>query len=703
MMRWNPGPARVLRAGLQVLFPVLVFASASRQLGAAPSAQEPRAPSEAQIEAAARTIDELVERDLAAHELAANRVVDQPTFVRRAYLAVAGRIPTLAELEDGLRGGIGRRGELIDRLLGSPGHQSHLFNWWADLLRVRTRLNRQVSGEPYIHWLKTVLAENRPYDAMVREMLAAEGPAHARGNGATGYHLRDLGMPEDDTANTLRLFLGTRLECAQCHDHPFDKWKQKQFYELVAFNGGMQYRTGFENSDAAQALRDTARAMMAEHGQRAQQAVRQMVQVATLGVVGSGTGYARLPANYQYPDAKPGQPVQARVPFGPAPELALSPLPPSGRQARRPQRRAARGPVGKPADSRAAFAQWVTSDDNTRFAVVIANRYWKRTFGRGLIEPLDDLRDDTEASNPPLLAFLAELVVDLDYDLRAFERVLLRTRLFQREAVSGDESGTPRFAGPYLRRMSAEQVWDSLLTLVVQDLDATLRPAGARAEEVYARYEKLASATPDELRQEVQATVLRRTDPQRFRAMLAEQARERSQQDEEKLKQARPLFRQLAAARRRGDTAAEETLVAELRQLGVPLPGDRVRRNRGGQALQRASDLPAPAPAGHLLRQFGQSDRETIDAGFTDASVPQVLTLLNGFVDQRLFERNSVLRRALEARKGLAAKVEVAFQAILGREPTAAERAEWTRGADEASVRDLVWVLVNSHEFRFIR
>jgi len=678
-------------------------------LASAPAAQQPAPPAPAEIDAAARTIDQFVARELSAKGLRPNPLVDDATFVRRAYLGIVGRIPTLVELNGALTGPGDRRAALVDRLIGSPGHQSHLFNWFADLLRARTRLNRQISGEPYMHWIKTALAENRPYDAMVKELLVAEGPAYARGNGATGYHLRDLAMPEDDMANTMRLFLGTRIECAQCHNHPFDKWKQKEFYELVAFNGGMQYRTGFDRSPAAQALRETARTMMAEHGQQAQQAVRQLVQAATFGLSGSGTGFVRLPANYQYGDARPNQPVAAKTPFGASVELAL-PAPRAGaRQPRRPPRRGGQAPVGTPAETRSAFADWVTSRDNDRFAQVIANRYWKRTFGRALLEPVDDLRDDSQASNPELMAFLAKLVVDLDYDLRAFERVLVHTQLFQRDVVAGDEEGPPSFAGPYLRRMTAEQVWDSLLTLLVPDLDATLLPPGARAEEVYARYEHITEASPEDLQRDVEALILRRTDPQRFRAMQRERQMAAMQQGDDqraaKLTQARPLFRQLAAARRRGDAAAEAKVVAELRQLGVPLPGDSARRQRGNLPLLRASDLPSPAPAAHLLREFGQSDRETIDAGFTDASVPQVLTLLNGFVDQRLLDdRAAVLRRAVDAEKSMPGKVTVAFTALLGRPPTPAELAEWRRaGDDEAAVRDLIWVLVNSHEFRAVR
>ncbi len=667
--------------------------------------------------AAAREVDRLVEQNLAAKQQKPNPIVDDATFVRRAYLGIVGRIPTGAETDAFLReGGSNKRNALVDRLIVSPGHTSHSFNWWADLLRVRTRLNRQVSGEPYAHWIKECIEQNKPYDAMVREMLAAEGPAYARGNGATGYHLRDLAMPEDDMSNTMRLFLGTRLECAQCHNHPFDKWKQKEFYELVAFNGGMQYRSNFEQSNAAGSLREIGREMVAKHGQQAQQAMRQMTLAATLGLAGSGTGLTRLPQDYQYKDAKGGQPVAARAPFGPAADLQV-PAPVAGqRQARQP-RGNRNAPVGRPIDSRSAFGKWLTGPENPRFATVIVNRVWKRTFGRALIEPLDDLRDDTVASNPELQRYLDKLIVELGYDLREFERVLLRTRLFQREVTGTDPGDDHAFAGPVLRRMTGEQVWDSLLTLVVPDLDGTLRPAGARAEEVYASYERLTNSTTEQLKAMVETALLRYTDPARFREMQRQRAAEQMsmmaaadanpQVDGDKQRQARPLLRELARARQRKDEAAVAKVTAQLRQLGVPLPGEQMRRQQPNQSLARASDQPSPAPNGHLLREFGQSERETIDAGHTAASVPQVLTLLNGFVEQRILDnRGAELRRAIDGQKDAAGKIEAVYLGTLARKPTSAEASAWRAALTaegEAGLRDLVWVILNSHEFRFIR
>jgi hypothetical protein len=654
-----------------------------------------RLPAEPQdLGQAAAEIDRLIEARLAAEQQKPNPLVDDATFLRRAYLQIVGRIPDAEEAQAFLQQkGRDRRTELVDRLFASPGHDSHEFHWLADLLRARSRLMRQTSGEPFVHYLKQSIAQDKPFDVLVREMLTASGPAGQRGNGATGYLLRDLGMPEDSTANTLRVFLGTRLECAQCHNHPFDKWTQRQFYEMNAFLGGLQYRSGFEQSEAGMRLREVARELAQEHGQQAQAALRRLAIPAAVGLRGAGTGLARLPDTYKYDDARPNEPIAAKTIFGRPVALDVQAPPPP--QRRRPARG---GPVGRDVDSRAAFADWLVASDNPRFALVLANRLWKRTFGVGLIEPVDDLKDDTQASHPELLRYLEQLIVQLDFDTERFQRVLMRTKLFQRASCAWEPGGAPfLFAGPLLRRMTAEQVWDSLLTLVVPDLDATLRPPGARAEEVYRAYERLSQASAEDLAAEVEAQVLRQKDPEKFRALQRERfaARER---------EVRPLVRELALAQRRGDEAVVTRIRSELQKLGVPVPGE--RRRGGADELVRASDLPSPAPPNHLLAQFGQSDRDTVEAAHQEATVPQVLTLLNGFVDQRVFEPGSVLRRRLAAGKDDADRLRAAYLSILNRAPDAKETALW-RGElaqrGDAAVRDLVWVLINSNEFRFVR
>lgn len=671
----------------------------------APARSVTTATPRATITAAAARIDALVDLGLQRAQLPPNPRVDDATFLRRAYLQLLGRIPNLDETQAFLRDrAADKRGKLVDQLLDAPGHVSTEANFWNDLLRARTRLMRQTSGEPFLAWIKQSLVEDKPYDQFVREMLTAAGPAHERGHGATGLLLRDMNMPHDAMSNTLRVFLGTRVECAQCHNHPFDKWTQKQFFQMAAFFGGLRYRAAPTDMASLQPLLQASRG--GEKG--TQQAARRILQTLGSGLAGSGTGVEQLPSDYKYDDARPKATVHASTILGQQIELQ----PPTARATdrQRPRQRA-QAPRAAEIDSRAVFADWLTGKDNPRFSLNISNRLWQRVFGRALIEPVDDLKDDTVASNPALMTFLAELMVDLRFDLRQFERVLCHTQLFQRACIERDlgEDEVCRFQGPLLRRMTAEQLWDSLLTLVFADIDERIRPVDARASEVYARYDAVAAATPEQLTAMLDEQRLRLSDPQQYRAMQQQQARERTAarlQEQQALQQrARPLLRQLQQARRSGDTAKLAELQADLQRLGVPLPGQRQNRGRDGELL-RASDLVQPAPPGHLLRQFGQSDRETVDAANTAANVPQVLTLLNGFLDTRLLAGSSALRSNLEAAKTTEAKVKTAFLTLVNRAPTQSELAEWCRALaqdGEDGLGDLAWVLCNSAEFRCVR
>ena len=386
-------------------------------------------------------IDALINQQLEANNSKRNRVATDDVFLRRAYLDIIGRIPTIEETYSFLESSNqDKRAELIDDLMQSYGYVSRQFNFYADLLRLKSRI-RNVNGGPYIDFVKDALQENMPYDRFVAELLTSEGAMMEKGNGATGYFLRDLGMPEDNMSNTVRVFLGTRLECAQCHDHPFDKWTQRQYFEMVAFTGGMKYKT--ENSINRQQLVAAARRSNMEISTEARQALRRILQPLSTGVSGTGTGLAKLPEGYMGSDGEEGEIVKAKTIFDDQP-LVQPEIPSQTKKNSRRNRnknknkkkRAGKNiPGAKPIDSRKAFAHWVTDDDNPRFAKVIANRLWKQAMGLGLIEPVDVIEDHTKASNPELMEYLTQLMIDLDFDTKQFLRIIYNTKTYQARAT----------------------------------------------------------------------------------------------------------------------------------------------------------------------------------------------------------------------------------------------------------------------------
>jgi Protein of unknown function (DUF1553)/Protein of unknown function (DUF1549) len=503
----------------------------------------------------------------------------------------------------------------------------------------------------------------------------------------TGFLLRDTNMPHDAMANTLRAFTGTRLECAQCHNHPTESWKQREFFAMAAFYGGLQYRTELP-ADAQRALRE-----LATNGDDRQKTVaRRAIQTATIGLRGSGTGVERLPQDYAYDDLAPRSPIPAASIFGPKAKAEPKTTAPAAAP-RRPAR--AQQPPQRAADvdSRKVFADWLTSADNDRFTRVVANRMWQFVFGRALTEPLDDLKDDTKAVHPELERRLQRLVVEFDFDLRQVLRTLLSTDLFSREAVRCDPGEPFLFQGPFEQRMSAEQLWDSLLTLQDERIDERLQPTGARAAAAYSRQAKLVSGDP----QQIDEALNRRPEVEAEAQRRLQAIADRRAQDQERQTRVRELTQKILAARRAGDRAAVESLTRERIALSLPVPMDSSAALRDG--FLRASDLEQPAPTSHLLRQFGQSDRETVDASTRAASVPQALSLLNG----PLGNSASAVARRMASATGADAWIDVAFLAVLQRKPDDGERATWkqefaSRGKDAGP--DLLWVLVNSHEFR---
>lgn len=577
----------------------------------------------------ARQIDKLVAAGHAAHKVEPMPRTTDAQFVRRIYLDVVGTIPTYKQTTAFLAStDPDKRVKLVDELLGSDGYASHFFNYWADILRYRDRLSEDVRGEPYRQWIKKSLAENKPWDRMVSEMLTAEGLIWD--NPATGYLQRDPGMPLDNVNNTVRIFLGTRIGCAQCHNHPFDKWTQKQFYQTAAFVFPTQTQTyggdkRFWPEDPGKRLREEYSKIEQEEEDRRQRSYQFDAHLrVNMKIVNENLGRkVQLPKDYAYSDAKPGDVVPPKTLFGP--DISLS-----------------------PGDSpRKAFARWLTSKDNPRFALTIANRLWKQVFGVGQIEPVDDMMDSTVAENPELMRFLEAEMKRLDFDMKEFLRILLNTETYQRQACDQELlPGTPyHFPGPILRRMTAEQAWDSFLTLAIAPLEYREPPAD--------------------------------------------------------------LYRDAAACDLAKDSA--ERILAAHAKVGEI---DRMRSKTQdkykykGNLLARASELPAPVPANHFLRMFGQSDRELIAASSTAASVPQVLFMFNGQISHMLLEKNSTIYNNIVKKKSVGDGVRVVFLTILNREPDAEELALATkevRSDGPAGYGNVVWSLVNTREFMFIQ
>ena len=663
--------------------------------------------SRSEIQDISNRIDELVSAQLQQKGERLNKKASDAIFLRRIYLDAIGRIPNLEETSTFLESKKkDKRAELIDELLDSYGYVSRQFNFYADLLRAKSKAGK-IIGQPYLDFIKDSLTENKPFDQFVYELLTAEGPMMKEGNGAVGYYLRDLGMPEDNMSNTIRIFLGTRLECAQCHDHPFDKWTQRQYFEMVAFTGGMDYRLRSPDSQYSEEIADL-RKKRGELDAKVIPILRKLVEPMTYGITGGGTGLARLPEGFLGDDGEEFEIIQGKTMFDELP-LVDAEIPASRRRnSKRAGRNPQRIPGARDINSRQQYAQWLLDADNGRFAQVIANRLWKQALGLGLIEPVDVLEDTTVASNPELMELLTQTMIDLDFDTKQFLRAIYNSSTYQRLATAEDvvDPADYNFNGPIVRRMSAEQLWDSLLTMTTDDIDQRQSGSPVRARylmggagDIYDRYEDLRKMRAEDLLETAEALSQGNRRKQMAMTMSAERDK-----DQAELNAAR---KRIAAQMRRAKRAGNQEKLKQL-QIDRNELAAKYRKKRSEGALARASEIESPARPGHFLREFGQSDRESIDNSNSDPAVTQVLSLMNGLIEAQIANNpNTVLmRNVMKADNG--AKLDAVYLTMLNRYPTRAEKKSWMKeyqSSDQPNklLPDLIWVLANSNEFIFVK
>jgi hypothetical protein len=366
-------------------------------------------------QALAVRIDQLVAAGWAKARAEPAPLAEDAEFLRRVYLDLIGRIPTVREARDFLADTApDKRARLVDRLLDSHGYVNHFLNVWRDLLvpEVNSSLQLRVQAAGFDAWLRKQLTDNIPYDVMVRELLTAPlqvQPGRPAALAASGepsplafYTAKEV-KPENLAAATSRLFLGIKLECAQCHNHPFAEWKRDQFWSFAAFFAGLQ-RQGPPNFPIPG---------------------RERVDLRELTI--------------------PGTPKTVQASF---------------LDGAKPQWKARVG-------ARVTLAEWLTSADNPYFARAAVNRTWGYFFGTGLIDPVDDMAGgETTCSHPELLDELARAFAVHRFDVKFLIRAITASKAYQLTSASTHKSqDDPRlFARMAIKGLTGGQLYDSLAT-----------------------------------------------------------------------------------------------------------------------------------------------------------------------------------------------------------------------------------------------
>jgi hypothetical protein len=366
-----------------------------------------------EVQALAAKIDAYLAAGWEANHARPAALTDDATFLRRVYLDLAGKIPTASEVRRFLKDPApDKRQRVVERLLDGPAYISHFTNVWRALMLPEGESNIQIRyvRNSFETWLTKQFTDNVPYDKMVRDLITTplgngsqpDYNLYGDGNGGENpkiYYLAKGAKPENLAAATSRLFLGVRLECAQCHDHPFARWKREQFWGQAAFFGGLQSK---EQDGYIYQLRELA-------------------------------DRRELPI--------PGTDRVAQASFldGTEPQWKFR--------------------VG----SRVTLADWMTSGENPFFARATANRLWSHFFGIGIVEPADDFKEENPPSHPELLDELARQLVAHQFDFKFMIRAITASNAYQLSSVTTDPTQEdPRlFARMAVKGLSPEQLFDS--------------------------------------------------------------------------------------------------------------------------------------------------------------------------------------------------------------------------------------------------
>lgn len=366
------------------------------------------------------TVDALINAKLNALGLDASPLCTDADFLRRASLDIIGLLPTPEEARAFLADASpDKRAKLIDALLDRPEYVDYWTLKWSDILRSSRRTLGDKGMAALNRWIRQSVAQNKPWNQFAREVVAARGSANQ--TGAANF-FRTAGNPQEQAETVSQVFLGVRIQCAKCHNHPYEKWKQQQYYQIAAFFARVKVKNGDANEGT---------------------------------IIYSG---------------RDGEVTNPRTGRQAAP-IALDAKPLADDFS---------------GDRRDALADWLTSSQNPFFAKILVNRVWKHLMGVGLVEPVDDLRATNPPSNEPLFDFLARDFAAHGFDIKHLIRTIMRSEAYGRSPIpTKTNAADPKFFSHYtFKRLGAETLLDALASATGTTDKFDGYPTGTRAAQL---------------------------------------------------------------------------------------------------------------------------------------------------------------------------------------------------------------------------
>ncbi len=378
--------------------------------------------------AVAKEVGRLLTEEIQAKSPAAP-LVDDSTFLRRAHLDLVGEIPKPGEATAFLIDpATDKRAQLIEKLLADPRFGRNWGRYYRDVIMYRKTEERaaiiQASLQDYL--IKS-FNENKPWSQIATEMITAEGDALEKGE--CGLIVAQQGQPEEVVAEISRIFMGVQIQCAQCHDHPWDRWKREEFHELAAFFPRVASRVILTPDNRTVTV--TATDFTFARGRPGNNAMR---------FRGTTEHYM---SDLMNPESRGT--LMKPVLFATGDELSTG---------------------VKDAERRGKLAEWITKKDNTYFSQAFVNRIWGELCGEGFYEPLDDIGPDRECSAPKTMEYLAQEFANADYDVKWLFRTIMQTELYQRQCRARRNPEELPFQANVAQRLRADVVLDNLYSVL---------------------------------------------------------------------------------------------------------------------------------------------------------------------------------------------------------------------------------------------
>lgn len=661
-------------------------------------------------QAAARQLDELILQMLKHDGIPSTATIDDLSFLRRVSIDIIGRIPKHSEIQTFLAWPAdSRRNQLVNAWLEHPRFADRWSVFFADMLRIRSG---QPGADRWLAWVHGSLRDGKPYDDMIRELIASSGRPNS--TPPVGFLLAENANPLELGAITAQIFLGVQIGCAMCHDHPYDDWKQREFYEFAAFFGKTrQVGRGDRGSNYITEANDNA-VMWPPEDQSAGKKRKPIDAKFPFAWVDflEPPDYLRRFESHRSAHRQHTEAAKAEAALDELFDAVDTKTKNSVLTEARDESRAldVENDLYKTSELRGNLANHITDPRNPYFARAIVNRIWAEFIGHGFVEPIDNFSPYNDPVHGAAMDLLAQEFIASGFNIRELMRIILTSDTYQRRTLPANipaserEKSERHFASAPARRMIGESLYDSIVA--AGHLEKTKWPDGANLRTI-TREIRIRIDDPSRSQTASMQPAMEISSPHLDGYALEDSLeldfdRLQQRKTQTELSTMREAEDQRITARAMAAAAATETppSMFEIRKITSQIDENPVF----GSALRMAS----PADPAHFLRVFGQPSRESLgEFREHDPSMRQQLMMLNGRLTHEASRvgPHEPIHQALI--KDPSHAIDIAYLETLTRMPTRHEKNRAMEilsapGDPAEHMADLRWALLNCHEFRYI-